>query len=76
MAQFVLESPKLQIGEYILPDLVEFYLWLHNQLAYTVSYEKAAELKLGLVLRRVTAKYSKEFQDHINDLYERVKCKC
>ena len=43
LTQFVLERPQLQAGGRLLPDLVEFYLWLHTQLAYIVSYDKATE---------------------------------
>ena len=73
LTQFVLERPKLQAGEHLLPDLVEFYHWLHTQLAYIVSYDMAKELKIGQVVERVVERYSKDFRKHVKDLYERVK---
>ena len=73
LTQFVLERPQLQAGGCLLPDLVEFYLWLHTQLAYIVSYDKATELKIGQVVERAVERYSKDFGTHIKELYERVK---
>ena len=73
LTQFVLERPKLLAGGRLLRDLVEFYLWLHTQLAYIVSYEMATELKIGQVVERAVERYSKDFGKHIKDLYERVK---
>ena len=73
LTQFVLERPQLQAGGRLLPDLVEFYLWLHTQLAYIVSYDKATELKIGQVVERAVERYSKDFGTYIKELYERVK---
>ena len=73
LTQFVLERPQLQAGGRLLPDLMEFYLWLHAQLAYIVSYDKATELKIGQVVERAVERYSKDFGTHIKELYERVK---
>ena len=73
LTQFVLERPQLQAGGRLLPDLVEFYLWLHTQLAYIVSYDKATELKIGQVVERAVERYSKDFGTHVKVLYERVK---
>ena len=73
LTQFVLERPQLQAGGRLLPDLVEFYLWLHTQLAYIVSYDKATELKIGQVVERAVERYSKDFGTHIKELYKRVK---
>ena len=75
LTQFVLERHKLQAGECLLPDLVEFYLWLHTQLAYVVSYDIANKLKIGQVIERAVERYSNEFGKHVKDLYERVKSK-
>eukprot|EP00731_Ephydatia_muelleri_P026790 Em0018g890a len=73
LTQFALERPQLQAGERLLPDLVEFYLWLHTQLAYIVSYDKATELKIGQVVERAVERYSKDFGKHVKELYEMVK---
>ena len=73
LTQFVLERPQLQVGGRLLPDLVEFYLWLHTQLAYIVSYDKATELKIGQVVEQAVKRYSKDYGTHVKKLYERVK---
>eukprot|EP00731_Ephydatia_muelleri_P021730 Em0014g321a len=73
LTQFVLERPQLQAGGRLLPDLVEFYLWLHSQLAYIVSYDRAAELKIGTVVKQAVKRYSKDVRTRVERLYERVK---
>ena len=73
LTQFVLVRPQLQAGGHLLPDLVEFYLWLHSQLAYIVSYDKAAKLKIGTVVKQAVKRYSKDVRTHVEELYERVK---
>ena len=73
LTQFVLERPQLEAGGHLLPDLVEFYMWLHTQLAYIVSYENATELTIGKVIERIIERYSNDFGKHLKDLYERVK---
>ena len=75
LTQFVLERPQLLAGGHLLPDLVEFYLWLHTQLAYIVSYDNATELKIGQVVERAVERYSKDYGKHVKDLYDRVKGK-
>lgn len=73
LTQLVLERPQLLAGESLLPDLVEFYRWMHNQLAYIVSKDRSAKLKIGQVIELAVARSSKEFGKHLKALYERVK---
>ena len=68
-----MQRAQLEAGGHLLPDLVEFYLWLHNQLAYVVSKDKAAELKVGQVIDKAVARYTTDLAKRVKDLYERVK---
>ena len=36
--QFILHRPKLNAGGMLLPELVWFYRWVHNELNYTVTF--------------------------------------
>ena len=38
---FALEHHRLQAAGSLLPDLLELYHWIHNELAYVVTYEDA-----------------------------------
>ena len=41
----------LQAGGALLPDLIEFYLWLHNDLRCTLSEDETRTRSLGQVVR-------------------------
>ena len=38
---FALEHHRLQAAGSLLPDILELYHWIHNELAYLVTYEDA-----------------------------------
>ena len=39
--QFILHRAKLNAGGKLLPELVKFYRWIHNELNYTVTFDDA-----------------------------------
>ena len=39
--QFILHRAKLNAGGKLLPELVQFYRWIHNELNYTVTFDDA-----------------------------------
>lgn len=57
----------------LLPDLVEFYQWLHTALAHIVTYERATTLPIGRVVHLAAVRYPREMGDHLVALYERLK---
>jgi len=57
----------------LLPDLVEFYQWLHMALAHMVTYERATSLPIGRVVDLAVRRYSQEMGEYIRALYTRVK---
>lgn len=57
LSRFVLEYPRLRIGFDLLAGVVELYQWLHNELAYVVSYDDATTITLGR-LAKVVSKHS------------------
>lgn len=64
----VKEFTKLQAGGSLLPDLIEFYIWLHQDLNNVVSECYAKNKKLGDVLV--------EYGDNYHcALFQRVKGK-
>lgn len=58
----------LQAGGALLPDLVEFYLWLHDDLRGTLSADEAKTKSLGQVVREFGKGY------HVS-LFKKVKGK-
>ena len=66
LTHFARNLTKLQAGGALLPDLMEFYVWIHKQLKGTLSLEEAKDISLGDVI--------KEFgDDHHCSLYLKLK---
>ena len=57
-----------------LPDLVEFYQWIHTDLAYTFTEEEVASEKVIDVIHQfsIDATCTEDHGDHILTLFERV----
>ena len=52
LASFTMEQPHLYRGGVLLPDLVEFYQWLHMDLAHLLTYDHASSITIGQVSLR------------------------
>ena len=75
LRQFTFERKKLQIGGTLLPDLVEFYQWIHTELSYLVTYQRAEEISIGKIINLSSKRYSQEYFNHLADLFKRFKSK-
>ena len=73
LLKFFTEKQRLRVGGLLLPDLIEFYQWLHGELSHLVTYEEAMKLKIGHVVKRLTGRYSKKYAEYVRRLFERVK---
>ncbi|XP_065913406.1 uncharacterized protein [Dysidea avara] len=69
---FTLEYERLQLGGALLPDLVEFYQWIHTHLSYLVTYEKAQQITIGKIISLSAKRYSQELCEHLTDLFKRI----
>ena len=70
LSKFALVYPRLKAGGALLPDLIEFYQWIHTELAYLVTYNYAQNHGLEEVITKADQKY--EGLD-LCQLYERVQ---
>ena len=71
--QFILLRPKLNAGGMLLPDLVKFYLWSHNELNYTVTLDDAKRVTVGEMLNLYFDKhYLGEDKEKIVETFEAV----
>ena len=73
--RFTLERKKLQMGGALLPDLVEFYQWIHTELSHLVTYERAKQISIGTVMSLSAKRYSQEYFNHLTNLFKRVMSK-
>lgn len=62
----------LQAGGDLLPDLVEFYTWLHTNLTYTLTKEEAETMSIGQIITLARDNLNKESGNMIWELYDRV----
>ena len=70
--QFTQEQKRLQVGGALLPDLVEFYKWIHTQLSHLVTYQRAKQITIGHVINLTAKRYSQELCDHLTNLFKRI----
>ena len=63
------------MGEILLPELVEFYQWIHTELSYLVTYQRAKEISIGKIINLSSKRYSQAYFNHLADLFKRFKSK-
>lgn len=73
LSKFAMEQKRLQVGGALLPDLVEFYTWIHTNLSHLLTRDQAYSITIGRVITLTEANLSKESGVHIRQLYEGVK---
>ena len=70
VSKFALMYPRLKAGGALLPDLIEFYQWIHTELAYMVTKNYAQRHGFEEVITKADQKYERHY---FSKLYERVK---
>ena len=73
--RFTWEYDKLLLGGALLPDLVEFYQWIHTHLSHLVTYERALNITIGDVIRLSAKRYSPKLHEHLTSLYHNFSSK-
>jgi site-specific DNA-adenine methylase len=58
LKQFLGNYSLFKCGGDLLPDLVEFYRWLHNTLSNLITEEEAKEMSISEVADRFSSYYS------------------
>ena len=67
--RFTLEHDRLQLGGALLPDLVEFYQWIHTHLSHLVTYERAQEIAIEDVIKLSAKRFPPKLHEHLTNLY-------
>ena len=73
--RFTLEHDRLQLGGALLPDLVEFYQWIHTHLSHLVTYERAQEITIGDVIKLSAKRYPPKLHERLTSLYHNFSSK-
>ena len=73
LGQFALLRRQLEIGGNLLPNLVEFYQWLHQELSHVVTRNDAETIPLSRAVRVLAKSYSPEEGDRLHSLFKKMK---
>lgn len=65
--------PLFNAGGRLLPGLVDFYLWLHEAVAYSVTIEDAQQLTIEVSLSTFLSHYSPAIRDMRLSQFNRIK---
>jgi len=57
----------------MLPQLIDFYLWLHKNLAYQVTMKRAGEITIAEVINIVSKYHSDDTGIHLRSTYGSLK---
>ena len=70
---FVSSIEKLNLCRQMLPQLIDFYLWLHKNLAYQVTMKRAGEITIAEVINIVSKYHSDDTGIHLRSTYGSLK---
>ena len=73
LSRFICKMPEVQTTLPYLPDFLEFYQWLHKDLAGVLTPERAHKISIKSLVKQMSKHYAGEKGDKLMSLYERVK---
>ena len=73
LSDFAIKLERLKIGKDLLPDLVEFYTWIHTNLSHVLTMDRASTVSISQIIEQAENKMSRESGRHLRDLYVRVQ---
>ena len=72
LSRFIYKMPEIQTILPFLPDFMEFYQWLHRDLAGVLTPEEAEKVTIKKLVDQMSRHYS-ESGSKLKSLYKRVK---
>ena len=73
LSDFAMKLECLKVGSDLLPDLVEFYTWIHTNLSHVLTKEQASTVSISRIIDQAEKNMSRESGSHLRDLYMRVQ---
>ena len=73
LSKFICKVTEIETTLPYLPDFMEFYQWLHKDLAGVLTPEKADKLSMKSLVKQMSKHYAGERGDKLMSLYQRVK---
>ena len=75
LSKFIYKMPEIQTILPYLPDFMEFYQWLHRDLAGVLTPEGADKISIKKLVDRMS-RHNGESGSKLMSLYKRVKGNC
>ena len=72
LSRFICKMPEIQTILPFLPDFMEFYQWLHRDLAGVLTPEVADRISINKLVDRIS-RHNGESGSKLMSLYKRVK---
>lgn len=72
--QFILKRPQINAGIELLPDLVDFYLWVHEEFNNKIYFKMAQDNSVETFLSTYLNRYSLELRDQRLKQFHKIKC--
>ena len=76
LSQYALYRRQLEVGGELLPNLIEFYQWLHQELAYVITRKDAESIPVSRAVKVLAKSYSVDEGERLLQLYKRLKGQC
>ena len=73
LAQLALLRHQLELGGLLLPDLVELYQWIHQELSHVVTRSDAETIPLSRAVQVLAKSYSPEEGERLHNLYKKLR---
>ena len=74
LSKFICKQSEIESTLPFLTDFMEFYQWLHRDLAGVLTPEKADKLSIKKLVDQMSRHYSGEGGRKLMSLYQQVKC--
>ena len=73
--KYFAEKERLRVGGLLLPQLIEFYMWLTEDVCHLLTIEQASSKPIAELVTKIADSYAEEKAEHIKKLFENVRGK-
>ncbi|XP_065838460.1 uncharacterized protein [Oscarella lobularis] len=71
--KYFAEKERLRVGGLLLPQLIEFYMWLTEDVCHLLTIEQASSKPIAELVTKIADSYAEEKAEHIKKLFENVR---
>ena len=71
--QFFAKKERFRLGGLLLPYLIEFYQWLHEEITHQVAIDDNLSKDIGKVVKELTSRYPEKEAKRVEKLFNNVR---